>query len=114
MRRTIAIALFAALAACGMSVDLSQNCSMNVAVNGASPAGVSCLAAAATTPGIGNAVTIAMNGTLPGIAAAQFAMTLPSAPSEGTYTAANVSSAAAPKCIATLPNLLWMKLSFFI
>lgn len=93
MRRTIAIALFAALAACGTSIDLSQNCSMNVAVNGGSPAAVSCVAVGASTPGIGNAVTIEMNGTLPGISAAQFSMTLPSAPAEGTYAAANVSSA---------------------
>jgi len=89
----MAIAVAAALAGCGMSVDLSQNCSMNVAVNGGAPAAVSCFAAGASTPGIGNAVTIEMNGTLPGISAAQFAMTLPSPPAEGTYAAANVSTA---------------------
>ena len=87
------IALAVALAGCGSSIDLSQNCSMNVTVNGGSPATVSCVAAGASTPGIGNAVTISMNGALPGISAAQFGMTLPSAPAEGTYTAANVSSA---------------------
>ena len=94
MRRAMAIAAAAALAACGSSFDFSQSCTMNVSVNGAAPAAVDCFAAGATTSGM-NAVSIAMNGSPPGVSAAQFAMTLPSAPSTGTYGAGNVTTAAA-------------------
>src|SRR5262249_24110761 len=94
MRRAMAIAAAAALAACGSRFDFSQSCTMNVSVNGAAPAAVDCFAAGATTSGM-NAVSIAMNGSPPGVSAAQFAMTLPSAPSAGTYGAGNVTTAAA-------------------
>jgi hypothetical protein len=87
----MAVAVAAAAAACGSNMDFS--CSMNVAVNSGAPAAVSCLAAGASTPGIGNAVTISMNGSSPGIQGAQFAMTLPSPPSVRTYGAADVSNA---------------------
>ena len=88
----MAIAVAAALAGCGSSLDFS--CTMNVSVNGGAPAAANCFAAGATTSGM-NAVSIAMNGALPNVSAAQFAMTLPSAPSVGTYGAANVTTAAA-------------------
>ncbi len=87
----MAVAVAAAAAACGTNLDF--NCSMNVTVNGGAPATMSCLAAGATTPGIGNAVTISMNGPSSGIQTAQFAMTLPSPPSVRTYGAADVSAA---------------------
>src|SRR2546421_11968081 len=96
MRRGLATIVTAVLAACGSSVDLSQNCSMKVSVNGGAQETVQCFAAGASAPGTGNAVTISMTGTLPDIQVAQFAMTLPSAPTTRTYsTAAEVSSAAA-------------------
>jgi len=94
MRRAMAIGVAAALAGCGMGVDLSQNCTMSVSVNGGAPSAVECFAAGATSSGT-NAVSIAMNGSLPNVNAAQFAMTLPSAPSTGTYGAGNVTTAAA-------------------
>ena len=94
MRRAMAIGVAAALAGCGMGVDLSQNCTMSVSVNGGAPSAVECFAAGATSSGT-NAVSIAMNGSLPNVNVAQFAMTLPSAPSTGTYGAGNVTTAAA-------------------
>ena len=92
MKRAMAIAVAVALAGCGGGLDLSQNCTMTVSVNGGAPAAADCFAAGATTSGM-NAVSIALNGSLPGVNAAQFAMTLPSAPSTGTYGAANVTTA---------------------
>jgi len=88
MRRVLVSAVAAAAAAaCGSGVDLSQNCSMNVSVNGGAQQTVSCFAAGAFAPSTGNAVSIAMTGALASVQAAQFAMTLPSAPSVRTYTA---------------------------
>ena len=87
----MAVAVAAAAAACGSNLDF--NCSMNVTVNGGAPATMSCLAAGASMPGFGNAVTISMNVSSPGIQVAQFAMTLPSPPSVRTYGAADVSDA---------------------
>ena len=93
MKKALVIAGVVATAACGS--DLSMHCSMNVTVNGGPQQTVSCFAAGAFSPGTGNAVSIAMNGTLAGIDVAQFAMTLPSAPAVRTYsTAADVSAAA--------------------
>ena len=94
MRRAMAIAVAAALAGCGTSFDFSQSCTMSVSVNGGAPAAVDCFAAGATTSGM-NAVSIAKNGSLPNVSGAQFTMTLPSAPSTGTYGAGNVTTAAA-------------------
>jgi hypothetical protein len=99
MRRALlgaVAAVAAAAAACGSSVDLGQSCSMNVSVNGGAQQTVSCFAAGAFAPTTGNAVSIAMTGALANVQAAQFAMTLPSAPSAGTYTAttANVTTSA--------------------
>jgi len=82
----------ASAAACGSSVDLSQSCSMNVSVNGGAQQTVSCFAAGAFAPGTGNAVSIAMTGALANVQAAQFGMTLPSAPSARTYAAADVTT----------------------
>jgi hypothetical protein len=90
----MAIAVAAAAAACGSSFDLSQSCSMNVSVNGGAPSTVDCFAAGATAPGTGNAVSMAMTGALPNVQGAQFAMTLPSAPTARTYGAADVTAAA--------------------
>src|SRR5438270_418629 len=84
MRRALAIALAGAAMSCGSSVDISQNCSMKLSVNGGAQQTVQCFAAGATTAGTSNAVSISMTSALPDIQAAQFAMTLPSAPSERT------------------------------
>ncbi len=94
MKRALAIAFAAAATACGSSLDFSQNCSMNVAVNGGTPQTVSCFAAGALTPS-GNAVSLSMTGTLPSIQAADFAMTLPAPPSARTYGSADVNDAGA-------------------
>jgi hypothetical protein len=94
MRTALAIVLAAAVTACGSSVDFSQNCSMKVSVNGGAQQTVQCFAAGASTAQAGNAVSISMTGTLPDLQAAQFAMMLPAAPSQRTYSAAaDVSSA---------------------
>jgi len=96
MRRALLSAVAAAAAAgaaCGSTVDLGQNCSMKVSVNGGAQQTVSCFAAGAFAPSTGNAVSIAMTGALADVQAAQFAMTLPSAPSARTYGAADVSTA---------------------
>ncbi len=93
VRRLCAIAFAAAATACGGS-DLSMNCSMNLVVNNGAPQTVQCFAAGAMAPSTGNAVSIAMTGTLPGIDAAQFAMTLPAPPTTQTYGAAQVTDAA--------------------
>src|SRR6267143_3684095 len=94
MRRALlsAVAAAASAAACGSSIDLGQSCNMNVSVNGGAQQTVSCFAAGAFAPGTGNAVSIAMTGALAGVQAAQFAMTLPSAPSVRTYGAADVNT----------------------
>jgi hypothetical protein len=92
MRRALlgAVAAAAAVAACGSSLDLGQSCSMKVSVNGGAQQTVSCFAAGAFAPASGNAVSIAMTGALANVQAAQFGMTLPSAPSVRTYAAADV------------------------
>jgi hypothetical protein len=93
MRTALAIAVAAAVTACGSS-DFSQNCSMKVTVNGGAQQTVQCFAAGASTAQAGNAVSISMTGALPDLQAAQFAMMLPAAPSQRTYSAtADVSSA---------------------
>jgi len=65
---------------------------MNLSVNGGPQQAVSCFAAGAAAPASGNAVSILMTGTLPNVQSAQFGITLPSAPSQGTYTSANVTT----------------------
>ncbi len=85
-------AVAVAAAACGSSIDLGQNCSMKVSVNGGAQETVSCFAAGAFAPGTGNAVSIAMMGALADVQAAEFAMTLPSAPTARTYGAADVTT----------------------
>jgi hypothetical protein len=90
MRRALMIAVAAAATACGSSLDFSQNCSMKVAVNGSPEQTVTCFAAGAVTSS-GNAVSLAMTGTLPDVDVAQFAITLPSPPSARTYGAADVN-----------------------
>jgi hypothetical protein len=92
MRSVTALAAAVAVTACGSSPDLSQNCSMKVSVNGGVQETVSCLAAGAFTPGTGNAVSIGMTGAVPDLQAAQFGITLASAPSVRTYTATDVNS----------------------
>jgi hypothetical protein len=95
MRRALlgaVAAVAAAAAACGSGIDLGQSCSMNVSVNGGAPQTVSCFAAGAFAPTTGNAVSIAMSSPPANLQAAQFAMTLPSAPTAGTYAAGNVTT----------------------
>lgn len=92
MNRTLAIIVAAAALSCGSSTDFSQSCSMSITVNGGPQQTVNCFAAGALTPS-GNAVSIAMNGSLPGVQLAQFAMTLSSAPTARTYLATDVTDA---------------------
>jgi len=110
MRRVLVSAVAAAAAAaaaCGSSVDLSQNCSMNVSVNGGAQQTVSCFAAGAFAPSTGNAVSIAMTGALASVQAAQFAMTLPSAPSVRTYTATGAEVTASAGQVQTTAGALY-------
>ncbi len=110
MNRVLVSALAAAAvaaAACGSSVDLSQNCSMNISVNGGAQQSVSCFAAGAFAPSTGNAVSIAMTGALANVQDAQFAMTLPSAPSVRTYTATGAEVTAAAGQLHTATGALY-------
>ena len=107
MTRRLAIAVAAAVTACGSGVDLSQSCSMKVSVNGGAQETVQCFAAGASAPGTGNAVSISMTGALADVQVAQFAMTLPSAPTTRTYGAADVSSAAGQ--VRTATNALYVQ-----
>jgi len=107
MTRRLAIAVAAAVTACGSGVDLSQSCSMKVSVNGGAQETVQCFAAGASAPGTGNAVSISMTGALADVQVAQFAMTLPSAPTTGTYGATDVSSAAGQ--VRTATNALYVQ-----
>ena len=108
MRRALAIALAGAAMSCGSSVDISQNCSMKLSVNGGAQQTVQCFAAGATTAGTSNAVSISMTSALPDIQAAQFAMTLPSAPSQRTYAAAADVNTAAGQ-VRTATNALYVQ-----
>jgi hypothetical protein len=92
MNRGLAIAAAAAALSCGSNLDFSQSCTMNLTLSGGAQETVNCFAAGAVTPS-GNAVSIAMNGALPDIQTAQFAMTLPAPPSARTYAAADVTDA---------------------
>ena len=92
MRTALAMVAAAAAAACGSGVDLSHTCSMKVSVNGGAQETVNCFAAGAFAPSTGNAVSIIMTGALPDLQAAQFGITLPSAPGVRTYGAADVNT----------------------
>jgi len=80
---------------------------MKVSVNGGAQETVQCFAAGASAPGTGNAVSISMTGALADVQVAQFAMTLPSAPTTRTYGAADVSSAAGQ--VRTATNALYVQ-----
>jgi hypothetical protein len=92
MKTALAMIAAAVTTACGGGVDLSQTCSMKVSVNGGAQETVNCFAAGAFAPSTGNAVSIAMNGVLPDLQAAQFGITLPSAPGVRTYGAVDVNT----------------------
>ena len=81
---------------------------MKVSVNGGAQETVQCFAAGATTAGTSNAVSISMTSALPDIQAAQFAMTLPSAPSQRTYAAAADVNTAAGQ-VRTATNALYVQ-----
>lgn len=90
MKRALVIAAAAAAVSCGSNNDVS--CAMNLSLSGGAQESVACFAAGALTVS-GNAVSILMNGSLPDVQLAQFAMTLSSPPTTRTYGAADVNDA---------------------
>lgn len=93
MRKAFAFAIAAALTACGSNTDFSQNCSMNVSVNGGAQQTVSCFAAGAAMQGGGSAVSITIPSAVGTLQAAQFGIVLSSTtPAVRTYAPADVSS----------------------
>ena len=90
--RSLPIALIAAAAGCGSSIDLSSglgSCSMQVTVKGGAAQSVSCIAEGVS--GSTHAVNISMTGSLPDVSAAGLLITLAAPPTAGTYGPANVA-----------------------
>ena len=91
MRKAFALAVAAALTACGSNTDFSQSCSMNVSVNGGAQQTVSCFAAGAALQS-GSAVSITIPTPVGTLQTAQFGIVLSSTPAVRTYAPADVSS----------------------
>ena len=92
MRKAFALAVAAAVTACGSNTDFSQSCSMNVSVNGGAQQTVSCFAAGAALQ-TGSAVSITIPSPVGTLQTAQFGIILSSStPSVRTYAPADVSS----------------------